>query len=115
MEFLGALEAEKLTKQKWEQYCGTPCTYYTPCKILNYLTFPRHKNLPPFLWTFFCHLPSNQISIETYLDMKMLKFHTTRTMGVKKQLHHHQFHQMSVNCLLWAFLRLQPTLDLAID
>ena len=27
MEFLGALEAEKLTKQKWEQYCGTPCMY----------------------------------------------------------------------------------------
>ena len=25
VEFLGALEAEKLTKQKWEQYCGTPC------------------------------------------------------------------------------------------
>ena len=25
MEFLGALEAEKLTKQKWAQYCGTPC------------------------------------------------------------------------------------------
>ena len=25
MEFLGALEADKLTKQKWEQYCGTPC------------------------------------------------------------------------------------------
>ena len=22
---LGALEAEKLTKQKWKQYCGTPC------------------------------------------------------------------------------------------
>ena len=27
MEFLGALEAEKLTKQKWEQYCGTPCNF----------------------------------------------------------------------------------------
>ena len=26
MEYLGALEAEKLTKQKWEQYCGTPCS-----------------------------------------------------------------------------------------
>ena len=26
MEFLGALEAEKLTKEKWKQYCGTPCT-----------------------------------------------------------------------------------------
>ena len=25
MEFLGALEAEKLTTQKWEQYFGTPC------------------------------------------------------------------------------------------
>ena len=25
MELLGALEVEKLTKQKWEQYCGTPC------------------------------------------------------------------------------------------
>ena len=24
MEFLGALEAEKLTKQNWEQFCGTP-------------------------------------------------------------------------------------------
>ena len=27
MEFFGASEAEKLTKQKWEQYCGTPCTF----------------------------------------------------------------------------------------
>ena len=26
MEVLGALEAEKLTKQKFKQYCGTPCT-----------------------------------------------------------------------------------------
>ena len=26
MDLLGALEAEKLTKQKWKQYCGTPCT-----------------------------------------------------------------------------------------
>ena len=25
MEFLDAFEAEKLTKQKWEQYCETPC------------------------------------------------------------------------------------------
>ena len=25
MEFLGALEVENLRKQKWEQYCGTPC------------------------------------------------------------------------------------------
>ena len=33
VEFLGALEAEKLTKQKWEQYCGTPC-------ILHFKSFP---------------------------------------------------------------------------
>ena len=26
-EFLGAWEAEKLTKQKWKQYCGVPYTY----------------------------------------------------------------------------------------
>ena len=26
MELLGALEATKLTEQKWEQYCGTPFT-----------------------------------------------------------------------------------------
>ena len=25
MELLDALEAEKLMKQKWKQYCGTPC------------------------------------------------------------------------------------------
>ena len=25
MEFLDAFEAKKLIKQKWEQYCGTPC------------------------------------------------------------------------------------------
>ena len=25
MELLDALEAEKLIKQKWKQYCGTPC------------------------------------------------------------------------------------------
>ena len=25
MELLGALETEKLTKQKCKQYCGTPC------------------------------------------------------------------------------------------
>ena len=27
MEFLGTLEAEKLTKEKWKQYCGTPCMF----------------------------------------------------------------------------------------
>ena len=32
MELLGALEAEKLTKQKWEQYCGTPYNWH---HILN--------------------------------------------------------------------------------
>ena len=25
MELLGASEAENFTKQKWKQYCGTPC------------------------------------------------------------------------------------------
>ena len=25
MELLAALEAEKLRKEKWKQYCGTPC------------------------------------------------------------------------------------------
>ena len=25
MELLGASESENLTKQKWKQYCGTPC------------------------------------------------------------------------------------------
>ena len=29
MELLGALEAEKLTKQKWEQYCGTRCSSFS--------------------------------------------------------------------------------------
>ena len=33
MVFLGALEADKLTKQKWEQYCGTPCSLLKVCKI----------------------------------------------------------------------------------
>ena len=28
MELLGALEAEKLTKQKCKQYCGTPCKLF---------------------------------------------------------------------------------------
>ena len=28
MEFIGALEVKKLTKQKWEQYQGTPFIYY---------------------------------------------------------------------------------------
>ena len=27
MDLLGALEPKNLTKQKWKQYCGTPCTY----------------------------------------------------------------------------------------
>ena len=27
MKILGASEAENLTKQKWKQYCGTPCKY----------------------------------------------------------------------------------------
>ena len=30
MELLGASEAENLTKQKWKQYCGTPCSYHSP-------------------------------------------------------------------------------------
>ena len=25
MELLGALEAERLTEQKWKQYCWIPC------------------------------------------------------------------------------------------
>ena len=28
IELLGALEAKKLTIEKWKQYCGTPCTMY---------------------------------------------------------------------------------------
>ena len=32
---LGALEAEKSTKQKWKQYCGTPCIY-SFFKIIEY-------------------------------------------------------------------------------
>ena len=28
MELLGALEAEKSTKEKWKQYCGTPCSMH---------------------------------------------------------------------------------------
>ena len=30
IELLGALEAEKLTKQKCKQYCGTPCITKNP-------------------------------------------------------------------------------------
>ena len=42
MEFLGALEAEKLTKQKWEQYCGTPCNKdYMSCGKTEIKRSPR--------------------------------------------------------------------------
>ena len=34
MELLGASEAEKLKKQKWKQYCGTPCIANQNSKIL---------------------------------------------------------------------------------
>ena len=40
VEFLGVLEAEKLTKQKWEQYCGTPCNTVP-------MIFPKIETLHP--------------------------------------------------------------------
>ena len=33
MELLGASEDKNLTKQKWKQYCGTPCTKLQCCKV----------------------------------------------------------------------------------
>ena len=37
MELLGALQAKKLTKEKWKQYCGTPCA--TTFKIVVYYNY----------------------------------------------------------------------------
>ena len=39
MELLGALEAKKLTKQKWKQYCGTPCMNPKDSATVNFFTF----------------------------------------------------------------------------
>ena len=42
MEFQGALEVEKLTKQKWKQYCGTPSStgsQYLVLFIYEWLVF----------------------------------------------------------------------------
>ena len=33
MELLDALEAKKLMKQKWKQYCGTPCIMVENTKL----------------------------------------------------------------------------------
>ena len=41
IEFLDNLEAEKLTKQKWEQYCGTP--WVNPLYILKLLKLHEIK------------------------------------------------------------------------
>ena len=38
MKLLSALEAEKLTKQKWKQYCGTPCRIELMSKLV---VFPK--------------------------------------------------------------------------
>ena len=35
MKLLGALEAEKLTKQKCKQYCGTPCRWLLNTILTN--------------------------------------------------------------------------------
>ena len=43
MEFLGALEAEKLAKQKCKQYYGTPCKYtYTHKYTYTYTNTHSH-------------------------------------------------------------------------
>ena len=34
MAFLEPKEAEKFEKQKWIQYCGTPCTLQTPFRVV---------------------------------------------------------------------------------
>ena len=39
MELLGALEAKKLTKQNWKQYCGTPCMNPKDSANGNFFTF----------------------------------------------------------------------------
>ena len=46
MELLDALEAQKLMKQKWKQYCGTPC-------MLFYFQYPLLGNLRALKLTFF--------------------------------------------------------------
>ena len=47
MEFQGALEAEKLTKQKWEQYCETPCKKTTLIYLFTLsVSYGRTINFP---------------------------------------------------------------------
>ena len=44
MELLGALEAKKLTKQKWKQYCGTPCNIITEVVDKSILIMVKKKS-----------------------------------------------------------------------
>ena len=51
MEFLGALEAEKLTKEKWNQDCGVPQFFYvqdTSTKIDTFTLVQYLKGLYHF-------------------------------------------------------------------
>ena len=65
MELLGALEAEKFTKQKCKQYCGTPCTIDKPDNVYNvvlqvldltYISNPLNENLRTILMETFVHV-----------------------------------------------------------
>ena len=69
MEFLGASEAEKLTKQKWEQYCGTPCTLKLKQNVQLYAFY---SSFIPFLVNFeILHINDCMIRSMIGLNMTM--------------------------------------------
>ena len=70
-ELLGALEAEKFTKQKCKQYCGTPCNIDKPDNVdnddnvynivlqvldLTYISNSLNENLRTILMETFVHV-----------------------------------------------------------
>ena len=42
---LGALDAEKLQKPRWQSYCETPCTLYVPSNVLSGHQYPAMDSM----------------------------------------------------------------------
>ena len=76
MELLGALEAEKSTKQKCKQYFGTPSSTEYPISVLTLTKlkaklalFQPYPAIPPNLDTVKCNKqPENKVISHYYLS-----------------------------------------------
>ena len=94
MGLLSALEAEKLTKQKWEQYCGTPCTIGKKIQNRGLKTY-KYRNVVDILPLAMiddinaisvCGIESVELNtyINTQIELKKLRFHVPDNNGKSK-------------------------------